>query len=90
MIQARAVGIAGDGEARRVDEHAGFHAELFGGFFQRGFQRRGVEGSQRGEGFAEFFEARFVFGDENFFRIVGLVNDFIAEIKSGIGGQFIK
>ena len=36
MIQARAVGIAGDGEARRVDEHAGFHAELLGGFFQRG------------------------------------------------------
>ena len=26
MIQARAVGIAGDSEGRRVDEHAGFHA----------------------------------------------------------------
>ena len=26
MIQARAVGIAGDGEVRRVDERAGFHA----------------------------------------------------------------
>ena len=33
MIQARAVGMAGDGEARRVDEHANFHAEFGRGGF---------------------------------------------------------
>jgi hypothetical protein len=42
MIQARAVGIAGDGEARRVDERAGFHA-----FYAATFARRnpGASGS---------------------------------------------
>jgi len=83
MIQARAVGIAGDGEARGVDEHADFHAELSGGFLSNAVSRvRGVEGIQRGKGVAKFFEARFVFGDKNFFRIVGVVFKFIAEIKS--------
>jgi hypothetical protein len=33
MIEARTVGIAGGGEARRMDEHAHFHAEFGGGGF---------------------------------------------------------
>ena len=42
MIQARAIGIVGDGEARRVDEHAGFHI-----FYAATFARRnpGASGS---------------------------------------------
>ena len=42
MIQARAVGIAGDGEARRVDERAGFHAYYAATFARR---KPGASGS---------------------------------------------
>jgi len=43
MIQARAVGIAGGGEARRVDEHAGFHAGVNAPVFIR--RNPGASGS---------------------------------------------
>jgi len=43
MIQARAVGIAGGGEARQVDEHAGFHAGVNAPVFTR--RNPGASGS---------------------------------------------
>ena len=66
MIQARAGGVAGAGEADGMHEHAGFHAEFAGDGFQRGFEGRCVERVGFGKGVAEFFEARFIFGHETF------------------------
>ena len=48
MIQARAGGVAGAGEADGMDEHACFHAEFGGHGFQRGFQGGGVEWDEQG------------------------------------------
>src|SRR5204863_321765 len=90
MIQGRAGGVAGAGEADGMHEHAGFHAEFGGDGFKRGFQRRRVEGREFVEGVAEFFEARFVFGHETFLRGFRLAGDFIAEIKPAVTREFAE
>ena len=43
MIQARTVGVAGDGEARRVDERSHFYAEFGRSGFERGFNGSGIK-----------------------------------------------
>jgi hypothetical protein len=64
-----------------MHQHAGFHAEFGGGGFQYRFEGSGVERVGFGEGVAELFQARFVFGNETLFRGLGVVSDFVLEIK---------
>ena len=90
MIQTRPGGFAGHSQAAGMHQHAGFYAQRLGGFLERGFERTGVKRGRCGKGVAEFFQARFAFGDEILLRRLGVVFDFVGEIKSGVGGQFAE
>ena len=46
--------------------------------------------SSFGKGVAELLQARFVFRHEIFFRGFGVVIKFVAEIKTGVSGQFAE
>src|ERR1017187_10295786 len=68
MIQARAGGFAGDGQAAGMHQHTGFYAQRLGGFLKRSFERPGVERGRGGKGVAELFQTRLVFRHEILLR----------------------
>jgi len=62
QARGRADGLGCGGEARGVDENAGFHAKGGGGGFQRGFEDGGVERVGLAKASRGFFEARLFSG----------------------------